>query len=476
MQLEYITCRLDDVSKIVTPPTQEEAEEFYRKNREQFTEEMLSDPNDPNSLLTERIKGYAEVAGIISKSLLKNKINSEAKSILDEAKALTETGLQDIDTDEADINAEQFKQKAGDYKAVAEQLSKKYEIKVYTGQTGLLSAADMQADEYLGRLYLRGYGETFVGLTQVVFAIDELGLSELGPFDILKPRMYKNIGPARDVLEQIMVIVRVIDAQKASEPESLNQTFSTSTLRLETEGEKTSEGDPNRAPNEDSEAGDVYSVKEKVTEDLKKLAAMDAAKKKAEEFISLVAQDGWEGTIEKFNEIYKKQGAQDESDPNISSDPNVIKGPNEPFKLENLTNLKRISRETIGRLVIQGQGNPAARLFVNGAKIEGQFAARLYSLVPQDSNSVDNLPRPIEFKPVMSCYCIKEIRVRRVMREEYEQIKPIQVYKEEYIQSQSLAAVHFNPENILKRVNFRWVREKEEAADANAPPESEEAS
>jgi hypothetical protein len=476
VQLEYIACRLGDVSKIVTPPTQEEAEDFYRKNREQFAEEVLSDPNDPNSLLTERIKGYAEVAGMISKSLLQNKINSEAKSILDEAKALTETGLQGMDTDVADVNAEQFKQKAGDYKAVAEQLSEKYKIRVYTGQTGLLGAVDMQADEYLGRLYLSGYGGNFVGLAQVVFAVDELGLSELGPFDTIKPRMYKNIGPARDVLERVMVIVRVINAEKASEPESLNQTFSTSTLRLDTEDEKTSEGDPNRISSQDSETEDVFSVKEKVTEDLKKLAAMDAAKKKAEEFISLVTGDGWEGTIEKFNETYQKQTDQDESDPNISADPNAIRGPNEPFKLDSLTNLRRISRERIGRLAVQSRGNPAAELFVNRAKVEGQFADRLYSLVPQDSNSIGNLPRPVEFKPDMSYYCIKEIRIRRVVREEYEQVKPIQAYKEEYIQSQSLAAVHFNPENVLKRLKFRWVRETERPADANKPPESEEES
>ena len=65
VQLEYIACRLDDVSAIVTPPTQEEAEQYYQKNREQFTEQVPSDPNDPNSALTERIRGYAEVAGII---------------------------------------------------------------------------------------------------------------------------------------------------------------------------------------------------------------------------------------------------------------------------------------------------------------------------------------------------------------------------------------------------------------------------
>jgi len=491
VQLEYIACRLDDVSTIVTPPTHQEAEEFYQKNRKQFTEEVLSDPNDPNSILTERIKGYAEVADIISKGLLQNKIDSKAKSILDEAKTLTEAGLQDLDTDEADISDEQFKQRAGDYEAAAEELSKKYKIKVYWGKTGLLDAEKVQLDDYLGRLYLRGYGNAVVGLTKMVFAIEELGLSELGPFDISKPRMYRNIGPLRDILERIMAVVRVIDAEKASEPESISQTFSTNTLELTTADEQTDQEDPNSVPKEDLETQDVYSVKEKVTEDLKRLAAMDAAKKKAEEFMGLVAKDGWEGTIEQFNELYGQQGGRDESDPNVPGDPNepgdpnALKGPDEPFKLESAKNLQRIPRGTIERLAVQSEGNPGAPLFVSeaqkwlsvrDAKTAKKFIDRLYSLVPQDSNTVDKVPLIMEFKPDMSYYVIKEILIKRVVREEYEQIKPIQVYREEYIQFQSLAAVHFSPENILKRVNFRWVKKEERAADANTPVESKDAS
>jgi len=479
VQLEYIACRLDDVSTIVTPPTQQEAEEYYRRNRAQFTEQVLSDPNDPNSPLTERIQDYAEVAGIISKGLLQNKINSKAKSIMDEAKTLTEAGLQAIDTEPGDLSSEQFKQRAGDYEAAADQLSKEYEIEVYAGQTGLLGAADMQLEDYLGKLYMRSYGDNFVGLTQIVFAVDELGLSELGPFDVPKPRMYENIGPARDILGRIIAVVRVIDAEKASEPESINQTFNASKSRFETTDEQTNQGDPNLPPEE------VYSVKEKVTEDLKRLVAMGAARKKAEEFIALVAKDGWESTIEKFNELYGQQGRQDENAPNVPGDPNAMKALDEPFKLENSTNLQRISRGTIGRLAVQSEGNPGTPLFVNEAQkwlsvneaeIEGRFIDQLYSLVPQDSNTVDALPLIMEFKPDMSYYCLKDIRIRRVVREEYEQMKPIQVYREEYIQSQSLAAVHFGPENILKRVNFRWVGETKQAEDVNTPAESEEAS
>jgi hypothetical protein len=485
VQVEYIACKLDDISKIVTPPTPEEAEEFYQRNRGQFTEEVLSDPNDPNSPLTERTKSYAEVASIISNRLLQNKISSKAKSILDEAKALTESGLQDIDNETEKLSVEQLKQKAGDYKAAAEQLSKENKIKIYTGKTGLLDAAGMQLDDYLGRLYLRSYGQTVVGLTQIVFAIEELGLSDLGPFDVSKPRMYKNIGPLGDMLERIVAVVRVIEVEKASVPEDMEHTFSTSSFELFTEDEQTDGEDPNGSSKKDSEDQNVYSVKEKVTEDLKKLAAMDVAKKKAEEFISMTAEDGWENTIEKFNELYGQQGSQDGNDPNLSVDPNTTEGSDKTFTLESALSLQRISRETIERLALQSEGNPGVPLFVNeaqrwlsviDAKTTKQFIEQLYSLVPQDSNSIDNLPRPMEFKPGMSYYCIQSVRVRRVFREEYEQIKPMQVYKEEHIQSQSLAAVHFNPENILKRTNFRWVMEKKPVTDANTPAEPGEAS
>ena len=485
VQLEYITCRIDDVSQIVTPPTQEEAEEFYRRNRTQFTEEVLSDPNDPNSLLAERVKGYSEVASIILNNLRQNKINSKTKSILDEAKALTEPGLQETDADKAKLTAEQLKERAGDYKTAADQLSKDYNIKVYTGKTGLLGASYLQLDDNLGRLFLRGYGDTVIGLTQIVFAVDELGLSELGPFAVSKPRMYENIGPLRDISGRIMVIVRVIDAEKATEPESINQTFSVNTLKFETADQQTNQDDPNLGPEEDSETEEVYSVKDKVTEDLKRLAAMEVTKKKAGDFLDLVAKDGWESSIEKFNELYGQQGGQDESDPNVAEDPNAIKDTDEPFNMENSANLQRISRETIGRLAVLSDGNPGVPLFVkevqqwllaSEAKITKQFIDRLYSIIPPDSNTVEALPILMSFKPDMSYYCIKEIRVRRIVREEYEQIKPIQVFKDEYIQFQSLAAVHFNPANILKRTNFRWAGEKKQVADANAPPESEEAS
>ena len=452
--LEYIALKLDDVSAIVTPPTQEEAEEFYQKHREQFIEQIRTEPNDPNSPLTERTKSYAEVANEISNYLLQNKINSKAERILQEARALTEAGFEDIDIEAANLSSEQFRKAAGDYKDAADQLSEKYEIKVYAGQTGLLSAADidMRRDEYLGKLHLKGtgynpvLGYNPVWLTQIVFAIEELQTSELGPFDVAAPRMYENIGPMKDMLGQITAVLRAVKAEKASEPESINQTYSKDMLKFETTSKPRSEN--------------IYSVKDKVVEDLKKLAAMDTAKSKAEEFIKQVAKDGWVDAIDKFNKLYGRQAKQDERDPNV-------------FELQNFTNLPRISSMALKTLAVQNSGNPAARFFVNERKNNGRLISQLYSLVPQDANSLETVPLIMEFKPDMSYYCLKEIGVKRLEREEYEKIKAMRFYKEDTVQSQSLAPVHFNPENILKRMNFRLVTEDEEETDANTPAEVE---
>ncbi|MFZ0033538.1 MAG: hypothetical protein WAK60_00940 [Sedimentisphaerales bacterium] len=446
VQLEYIAVKLDNVSATVTAPTQEEAEEFYQKHRGEFTVSVSSDPNDPNSPRTERIKSYGEVASVISKGLLQEKINSKAEKILQDARTITEAGLQDINVAPSGVSTEQFKRLAGDYAAAAAQLNEKYKIKTYSGQTGLLSASDMLTDKYLGALFLKSSGYSPVGLNRVVFAIDELAASELGPFDTPKPKMYENIGPVKDMLGRIMAVVRVTGAAKASEPQSLNQTFAKNSIKI---GEDQKQTDEN-----------VYSVKEAVVKDLKKLAAMDTAKSKAEEFVKEAARDGWESTVDKFNKLYGQQDKQSGKDANA-------------FKLQNLTNLRRISGKELEALALQSAGNPVRRLLVDRAKKESLLIGQLYSLIPADSNTIDTLPVVMEFKPDMSYYCLKNISVKRLVQEQYDKIKTMQAYKEDFIQSQSLAPVYFNPENILKRMRFRMVEENKEPADANTPSESE---
>ncbi len=463
VRLEYIAVRLDDVSKIITPPTQQEQEEYYQRHAKQFTKSVPSDPNDPNSEMIEKTKSYAEMAGNIAILLLQNRINSKAEMILQEAKTLTEVGLESIDQETRNITPEQLKKLSGDYEEAAEQLTDKYKISVYSGKTGLLSVADIRMNEDLGMLYLKGYGETIVELPKVLFAIDELGASELGPFDVPKPRMYENIGPSKDIRGQFqeynqanMVLMRVIEAQKASEPESVNQTLSKDVLRLDKEQKPQSEN--------------IYSVREKAVEDLKRLAALETTKNKAEELIKLVVKEGWDGAIVKFNDLYGQRD-KNQNDPNVPEDPNTVNELAEPFKLQNLTGLQRISNVDLEIFATQNVGEPLAQVLTNQRKIESELIEKFYSLVPPDSNSLETVPLTVEFRPSMAYYVIKSLSVKCLNQQQYEEIKVMYAYREDMIQSQNLAPVYFNPENILKRMNFKWRRtdKEKEQADANIP-------
>jgi hypothetical protein len=456
-QLEYIAVKLEDVKTIVKRPTQDELGNYYSRNKDQlFTEQVPSDPNDPNSPTIAKTKSYAEVVNSISQQLLKDKINSTATNILQEAGTLTEAELADLEPESGKLTTEQLREKAGDYKTAAGQLGEKYKIKVYTGQTGLLSPVDMQSDENLATLFIQGYGQNPVRLSKVVFAVEELAASELGPFDVPKPSMFENIGPVKDMMSiygsnagGIMAILRVIDAVKATEPESIDQTYSTSSLEFD--------------PNEEKAGENIYSVKEKVAEDLKKLAVLETAKSRADEFIALVKKEGWTSTIDKFEELYGQLQQRDENDPNA-------------FRLQNYPEMRRISKANLQTIALQGQGDPMTQYYLSESKVNKQFVDQLYSLVPPDKDMPGSLPLVMEFKPDLSYYVVKNISVKRLFKEDFEKMKATRLFREDYIQSQSLAVIHFNPENILKRMNFKPAGAEDQTADANTPAESETAS
>ena len=458
VQLEYIAVVLDDVAATVSPPTQQETEEYYQRYAKYFTEQLPQDPNDPNSPMVERTKRYAGVADEISERLLRMRTNSKAERILQQARVLTEAGLEEADVEPEELSSEDFGRLAGDYASVAKRLKQEYKVDLYVGRTGLLSAADIRSDQYLSRLYLASPGYNPAELSKIVFAVDEIGSSELGPFDVPKPRLYENIGPLKDAFSQMMfaesprqiiAVVRVVKAQKVSEPENIDQSFSKQTLRI---GGLQAEG-----------AEEIYSVADEVLEDLKKLAAMETAKVRAEKFIKSATKKGWQKTIDKFNKRYGRSAKKEEGQP-------------DKFELKELKGLRRISNRALNILAVQNQGDPMKQLILNDVEKERRLINLFYSLVPQGQETIETVPLVMEFKPDMSYYCVKDISVRRLEQSEYERIKSMWAWKEDIAQSQSLAVVHFNPENILKRMNFRPLKEEGQAGDANTPAEARGAS
>jgi hypothetical protein len=229
--------------------------------------------------------------------------------------------------------------------------------------------------------------------------------------------------------------------------------------------------DPNRTE-EPEEANDVYSVREHVLEDLKRLAAMDTAKAKAEDFKLLVANQGWEEAIDGFNRLYGK-AEPNQPDANAAAAEDIPGQAQKPFRLQQLRGLSRISQMGIATFEAIEAGSPDANFGVYAVKKEAMLRDTLYSLVPPDSNTLDVVPYVVEFKPDLSYYCLKSLAIRRISKDEYERAKVPQSYRIDFVGSQSLCAVHYNPENIVGRMKFRTVGQDDRPADANAPKETE---
>ncbi|GAG83206.1 unnamed protein product [marine sediment metagenome] len=81
---------------------------------------------------------------------------------------------------------------------------------------------------------------------------------------------------------------------------------------------------------------------------------------------------------------------------------------------------------------------------------------------------------PVEIKSQMTYYCIKKLTVKRIDQGIYDAEKAARMYEEDVARAQSIAAVHFNPEYILERTNYRQAgSQPEPPQDANQPAETE---
>jgi hypothetical protein len=440
----YLGVKIEDIEKIINKPTQEDAEKFYQQRRESLKQKVNSDPNDPNSPLIEQTLTFPEVADMISEKLLQDRLNAKTNEILQKAKNLTELPISEEEKGIA-VSPQMTEKAVERYNSAAEKLSREYNIKIYAGKTGLLSAQATQKDPVLRELYLEGVGfnpvtnPLIIPLVKIAFSIEQIGKSELSQFDMRKVKIYENIGPLKDMLGKTMLIIQIVDAQKESVPKDINAGYSIETTSFE---------DSNNVQEKK-----YFSVKEKVIEDLKKLAAMETTEKKAREFVKLAVENGWDKAIDEYNKLYPKSSA-DNNEPNS-------------FQMQELFNLPRAGELDIQTLIIQAEGDLVIEQAVPAIEKERFLKQKLYSLIPQDSNSLGNVPYVLEFKPDMSYYCIKKLTVKRINEDQYQMYKPMQAFRDEVTRIQSAAAVFYNPENIVTRMNFRWSETRQPVKDTN---------
>jgi hypothetical protein len=161
--------------------------------------------------------------------------------------------------------------------------------------------------------------------------------------------------------------------------------------------------------------------------------------------MALATQDGWDQAVAQFNKLYGEQAKAKPDDPNV-------------FRLDHRMSVQRISNADLQVLASQIGNNPAGAVYRNEARVESRFVDQLYSLAPADANAASQMPRILEFKPGRSYYVVKSLTPQPINQQQFQQMKGMVMGREEYGQAQSLAAVHLNPANILKRMKeaSRW--------------------
>jgi hypothetical protein len=449
--LEYIAVRLDDVAATIKPLTQQETEDYYQQHSSQppIAYRDYAEPNDPNSGVVVKTHSYAEVASRLSERLYHEKVDSKAEKVLTDAKSLTEINLSGTDAEQGKLTDEQFKKAAVDYAKVAAELTEKYKVRVYAGRTGLLGVSDIQSDKNFSSLYAGGAGVAEASLARVLFAIDQLKVSELGPMDIKAPRLYENIGPLKDAQEMSvegykgrnMMLVRVVAAEKAAEPKSIDERIDRHGIQFEQDG---------------SARPDSNTIREIITDDLKLLAAMDKAKTRAQEFVTLTTTAGWKAAVERFNTLYGKD----------TDDSNTTPIKDRTFVLNKRSGLQRIDAEEIEKTKVRSRGNPMARMILNSMIREGLLMDKVFALIPQDSNTLAKQGEIMEFKPGMCYYCLESATIHRLYQEVFDVTKASEDVRDEYANSQALAVSHYSPKNIVTRMKYVQIKEQQ---DANAP-------
>jgi hypothetical protein len=443
VQLEYIGVKLEDVEEITTAPTSEDAEEFYRQNKSRFTEEVPVDPNDPNSETTQRQKSYSEVADQIFNYLKQNRINSQAQKILKQARDSASASIEESGKSWEKLTQKDFEQNALDYAQIEQNLEDEYDINLFSGKTGLLSGKDIQQDRYLSRLYVSAGNRLTVPVVKMAFAVDKFDIVDLSLYNVAEPRIYESFGPLKDRNQEIMTLARVVRAEKQRVPENIDQTINKTPMHLIDTAET---GIMNQE----------VSIRQRVIDDIKNKTGMKLASKTAEEFIANIEQNGWQQAIEQLNNEFTTS-----ADANL---PNV-----DTFSMQNST-LRRIADLHIKTIEAQNADNPAIRQMINNVKSRKILSDKMYSLIPADSNSLQESPATVESKPEFAVYVVKDAVSDEITTRQFQQNKPMQIFRKDNSISASMAAVHYHPKNIAERMNLEWEQERTSAAeDSNAP-------
>jgi hypothetical protein len=309
----------------------------------------------------------------------------------------------------------------------------KYNIDLYTGLTGLLTPDDISASAVLGRLGVEGQTQAPVLLGRLAFAVEEAGSVKLGRFEAPRPKMWLTLGPMKDRFDQYgqsSALIRVVKVEKEFEPQDLTLTYNKADAFV----------------GKDKPAEQLFVLKDVVVRDVKRLKAVALAKVRAGEFAASIGDQAGKRPSDLQHQYIK---ADDRPSPTVANG-----SPRERARA--LTPISAAWPPCTGEPSMQ-------RLYKDMVQTNQQLT--LFSPVAgrqTDAKQPQDRRRVQARLPVAGH---QEDRPDPADQDEYRKSKAMAAYQIDAIQSDGLALIHFDPDNLRKRMQF--VRTKE---DVYLPP------
>jgi hypothetical protein len=78
-----------------------------------------------------------------------------------------------------------------------------------------------------------------------------------------------------------------------------------------------------------------------------------------------------------------------------------------------------------------------------------------------ETGRLKNPPAKVVSKPEFTVYVLKNAVLNKINQQEFNQVKPMQIFRRDSSTAASLSAVFYNPDNLAERMNFEWKEETE---------------
>lgn len=418
LAVEYLKVDIDEAAKLVTQEFEklslgqqdEELERYLENNKEQFiipvppTEEGQVDLSDPEYYVLD------DIAERVKRLWIRDQAGQKAQKLLTQCRRLAQKSGS--------------AKEQSDYAAIAEQISSTSDLAVTYGKSEYLSLESARQFEDFDMAYRMIKSQRGKSLLEILFDSKPLrkrpgGASEEPPLELNEDLTSVQAFDYGDKATTAYMM-RIVSVDKEREAVSLDDDGRAGPLSQE--------------PLTDGASG----IRKQAIEDWKNLAAYELAVQQGR----LLAKEGkgdWQGALKNANETFKQ-------------DPNQLGGSG-PLVEKTLEE----ARGRVEQLQEMVRNNPNVASYAAGQIASNARLLRKSLELAQKADGEQESRAVLELPMEFGCLVFSDLEAAPAHQSEYLRDKSVQARKIALANQGRLVLIHFNPDNIEKRMGFEKI-------------------